>query len=138
MKLTVQKNREAIRRYGHIKPASRLAASRCSAHCPGTKRTCTLERGHRGPHVSHGLFRKVVAVWDAGTRTHEPEQKVKRAVTSVSRDASWDQGPVASLATFVRRIVRRAPPMEETLFIVFFVAMVGFFIDWALRIIAGG
>lgn len=136
MKLTVEENRNAIRRYSHIKPASRLAA-RCSAHCAGTKRSCTLQRGHRGPHVSHGMFRKVVAVWDAGIRAQEPEQE-KRAVQPTSQEGSWDQSPAAALAAFVRQVVRRAPPMEEALFIVLFVAMVGFFVDWALRIIAGG
>jgi hypothetical protein len=118
MKLTVRENREAIRRYGHIKPAPRLGAARCSASCPGTKRTCTLER--------------------SGIRVQEPEGKAKRAASAIQRGGSWDKGPIANLAAFGRGILRRVPPMEETLFIVFFVAMVGFFIDWALRIIWGG
>jgi hypothetical protein len=84
------------------------------------------------------MFRKVVAVWDSGIRVQEPEGKAKRAASPVERGASWDNGPIATLAAFGRRILRRVPPMEETLFIVFFVAMVGFFIDWALRIIWGG
>jgi hypothetical protein len=84
------------------------------------------------------MFRRVVAVWDAGVRAHEPAEQEKRAVRAPSQEVSWDRSPATALVAFVRQVVRRAPPMEETLFIVFFVAMVGFFVDWALRIIAGG
>jgi len=79
-----------------------------------------------------------VAVWDSGTRVQAAPGKAKRAVRTPQRSGQWDQGPMASLVAFGRRVIRRIPPMEETLFIVFFVAMVGFFIDWALRIIWGG
>ena len=55
---------EEIEKYEHIKPAPTFGPVRCFAKCPGTPRTCTLERGHAGPHVAHGFPKKVMAVWD--------------------------------------------------------------------------
>ena len=135
MKLTVEENREAIRRYRHVKPAPIWGAVRCSARCPGTRRSCTLERGHRGPHVAHGRFKKVVAVWDAGIKVRKSEEKAKRAVRATARDG-WDGGLVAALVAFGGHVVRRAPTMEQVLLLILFLAMVGFAIDVALRIIA--
>jgi hypothetical protein len=66
MKLTIKDNPEAIKRYGHIKPAPLWGSVRCAAKYPGSVRACTLERGHTGVHVAHGRFRRVVAVWDEG------------------------------------------------------------------------
>jgi hypothetical protein len=83
------------------------------------------------------MLRKVVAVWDSGIGVQEPERKAKRPASAIQRDGSWDKGPIATVVALGRRILRRVPPMEETLFIVFFVAMVAFFVDWALRIIWG-
>ena len=135
MKLTVEENREAIRRYGHIKPAPILGAVRCSARCQGTRRTCTLERSHRGPHVAHGMFRRVVAVWDAGIKVQKSERKAKRAGRAIARTGFRDGGLISALGALGRRVVRRAPSLEEGLLLIFFRAMVGFAIDWALRII---
>ena len=65
MRLTREEHPEAIKRYGHIKRARGWRVRPCAAKCPGTTRTCTRGEGHRGPHVAHGAFRKVVAVWDS-------------------------------------------------------------------------
>lgn len=67
MRLTIEENRDAIRRYDHVRPARGRSVRRCAIRCPGTQRTCTLERGHHGPHVAHGALRRVVAVWDGGS-----------------------------------------------------------------------
>lgn len=69
MKLTVEQHPESIGRYGHVRPAR--GGKVCRQLCPGTTRTCSQPRGHHGPHVAHGLFRMVVAVWDLGGSTPE-------------------------------------------------------------------
>ena len=135
MKLTVEENRETIKRYGHIKPAPIWGSVRCSARCLGPPRTCTLEEGHRGPHVAHGWFKKVLAVWDSGIKARRSEEKAKRAVGAVARSGSRNVGLVAALKAFWRRVIRRAPPMEEALLLILALSMAGFAIDWALRIL---
>ena len=75
MRLTVEHNREAIKRYRDVKLAPTWGTVRCRAKCPGTQRSCTLEVDHRGPHVAHGRFRKVVAVWDAGIKAQSRRRK---------------------------------------------------------------
>jgi hypothetical protein len=135
MRLTVEENREALRRYGHIRPAARGAA-RCSARCPGTTRTCTQELGHRGPHVSHGRLRKVVAVWDGPARGRHTEIRRKRAVAPTVRGDLRRTGFLAAVKGLLGRLVRRPQySMEEVLLLVFALAMAGFVIDWALRIL---
>lgn len=140
MRLTIEKDRERIKRYGHIRPAPAWGAGRCSAVCPGTSRTCTLEKGHRGPHVAHGLFRRVVAVWDAGiknpaTRTRGSAGRVRRVPPTVARREGRDTGLAASLRRLWGRISRRAPSMEGVLLVVLGLGMVWFAIETALRIL---
>jgi len=134
MKFTIEDNPEAIRRYGHIRPAT-WGAARCVAGYPDGKHRCTLERGHRGPHVSHGRFRKVLAVWDAGVQVQPAGGKVKAEARPPSRIRPWDGGFVAALAAFSRRLIKKAPPMEATLFLIFFLGMVVFVLDWTLRLL---
>jgi hypothetical protein len=59
-----EKNPTEIQEYSHIKPAPIFGPIRCFEKCQGTARTCTLEKGHGGPHVAHGFLKKVMAVWD--------------------------------------------------------------------------
>lgn len=135
MKLTIEENREALRRYGHIRPAAR-GSERCSARCPGSTRTCTLESGHRGPHVSHGSFKRVVAVWDGPARARRTEIRQKQAVSAIARQDLRRTGFLVTLREFVARLARRPQySMEEILLLVFALAMAGFVIDWALRIL---
>jgi hypothetical protein len=61
--LTREADRVAIREYEHIRPAPTWGPVRCFARFPGAARTCTLAKGHDGPHVAHTFFKKVVAVW---------------------------------------------------------------------------
>ena len=65
MKLTREKNREALKRYGHLKPAG-FGTVRCGRRLQETKWKCTLAAGHRGPHAAHGRFGRLLAVWGSG------------------------------------------------------------------------
>jgi hypothetical protein len=136
MKLTVKENRETIKRYGHIKPAPIWGSVRCSAACPGTLHTCTRKKGHSGPHVAHGTFRRVVAVWwNEGIMPRTSKEKVKRAVGPMAQKGIRDGGLVAALRSFRGRIIPREHVMEEVFLLIFALAMVGFAIEWALRIL---
>jgi hypothetical protein len=136
MKLTIEENRETIKRYGHIKPASRWGTVRCSSRCPGSSRTCTLEKDHRGPHVAHGRFNRVVAVWGEGVKVRKPEGKARRDVGVTAGNVFRGGWVPTALAVFRNRFVRRLPSsVEEGFLLILAVAMVGFALDWALRIL---
>jgi len=140
MRLTIEKDRERIKRYGHMRPAPAWGAGRCSALCPGTSRACTLEQGHRGPHVAHGLFRRVVAVWDAGiksptTRARGSAGEAKKVPSVVVRRERRDGGLVASIRGLRGRISRRAPSMEGVFLVILGLGMVWFAVEAALRIL---
>ncbi len=96
---------------------------------------CTLENHHNGPHVSHGWFNRVLAVWDDGLDRRQRRPTTTSAVT-VSRQDFSDLGAVAVWKA-VRRRLRLRPEyvMEEALFLIFFLAMVGFVADWVLRLL---
>ncbi len=65
MILTRKENPTEIKKYEHIKPAPTFGGLRCIARFPRAGRvTCTLAKGHAGPHVAHAIFKKVRAVWD--------------------------------------------------------------------------
>ena len=136
MKLTVKEDRETIKRYGHIKPAPIWGSVRCSAKCPGTLHACTRKKGHTVPHVAHGTFKRVVAVWwDKGIKARTSEEKAKRAVGAIARNGSRDGGLVAALKAFRGRVIPREHHLEEVFLIILALSMVGFAIDWALRIL---
>lgn len=63
LRLTRMEDPEEIKKYSYIKPAP-FSVPHCYAPCLGTKMTCSLEPGHEGPHVAHGFFKKVYAVWE--------------------------------------------------------------------------
>jgi hypothetical protein len=64
MKLTHKKNPHEIAQFKDVEPAPLFGDLRCFAPCEGETFTCTLADGHTGPHVAHGFFKKVIAVWD--------------------------------------------------------------------------
>ena len=134
MKLTIEENRETIKRYSHIRQPILWGSVRCSAWCPGTSRNCTLGKGHRGPHVAHGHFRNVVAVWDGKSKFRKSEVGASRDVGDVTPSGLRGSGLLPALMAFRSRIVRRAPSIEEVVFLVLALGMVWFVIDWALRI----
>lgn len=135
MKLTIEKNREAIKRFRHVRPVR--GAVPCSERCPGTSRTCTLEKGHGGLHVAHGTFRRVVAVWDEGAESARPTPRRRRLGTSRSPIPLRPSGTSSALGNLVRRLVERAPGVEEVVLLILALSMVGFAIDWILQIFGG-
>lgn len=62
MRITTEDNPKEIQKYAHIKRAPISGPIQCHAKFPGRYCYCTRERGHSGPHISHG-FLKVLAVW---------------------------------------------------------------------------
>jgi len=139
MKLTLEENPETIKRYGHLRPAPPWGSVRCSAKCPGTTRTCTREKGHRGPHAAHGSFRKVLAVWDSSAegRSLEPARSARKLRGPRRREvpkAPGDEGFLASVKAVWKAIRRITPSMEEILLIALGLTMAWFAVDTALRI----
>lgn len=145
MRLTVEENRQAIKRYGHIKPARGKGAALCAAKCPGTTRRCTLSRDHRGPHVAHGWFKRVVAVWDSGAKDRSTTG-LERATsgTAARRDARSKRPiglrvgrPAGVLEPLKRRLLDIVSSVEQLVFVILFIAFVGFAIHWIV-LMAGG
>lgn len=133
MKLTIEKDSETIKRYAHIKPARGLGARPCRQQCPGTTRSCTLLRGHRGPHVAHGRLRRVVAVWDGGDAA-TATATVTRSAKSRARNVLRTRKPGGALQSLWKMAVRAAGSLEEIALLIFFLAFVWFAIDWMLLI----
>lgn len=134
MKLTLKENPDAIRRYSHIKPSPLLGAQACGAGCPGTKHSCTLAKGHSGLHVAHGRFRRVVAVWDRHAQIQEP----KRITKAGQEAAAIRKAKKESLPTRIRKIWGRLVPsshlIEAAVLTVFFLGMVWWAVDLAIKI----
>jgi hypothetical protein len=135
MKLTIEENREAIKRYRHIPPVPPWGPPRCSARCPGTARNCTLRKGHAGPHVAHGTFKRVVAVWDKGTKALQPEKKRKRISVSAAPNRPRGGGLIPAVRAILRRLIPSPHAIEATFLLVLTLSMVWFAIDVALRIL---
>jgi hypothetical protein len=145
MKFTVEENREAIKRYRHIKPAKGRRSRPCSATCPGTVRTCAREKGHRGPHVAHGWRRNVVAVWDSGTGAQASAEAVSRASKPRKGSAVGTRRPVGlrtrapggALQAIKDLVVGAFSSAEEIAFIILFIVFVKFGFDWLMLILGG-
>lgn len=139
MRLTIEENPEAIQRYRHMKPARARGTPPCSARCPGTTRTCTLGRGHTGPHIAHGWFRRVLAVWEKDVKEHKSAERARRTVVSVQkRPSQKDTGSLLVQLGALRDLVRRRSHiLEEAVFLTLAVAFVGFAIRWLLMIFGG-
>ena len=132
MRLTVEKDREMIKRYGHIRPAPAWGPAACAARCPGTDRTCTREGDHRGPHVAHGFLRNVGAAWDTGSG---PEPR--RSRTTVGPRAPremWTGSLVGTVAAFWSRMVRLKLAIGDVALLILFLGFLAFAVDWFLRI----
>lgn len=69
-----------------------------------------------------------MAVWDA-------EVNVQRPVKTLTRSGFWEGGPMGAVVALGRGIIKRLPPLEESVFIILFLGMVIFVLDWALRIL---
>lgn len=125
-------DRTTLSRYKHVKPVLPWQ-ERCGRVAPGSTRVCTREPGHRGPHVSHGFFRRVVAVWEAvGQRAARPAARQparRRPVGLRAKGSSSLLDRIGIAAKFVDEHV------EEIALAVFFVAFVWFAIDWLMIIL---
>ena len=150
MKLTVEDNRETIKRYAHIEPAPRVGGTRCGVRCPGAPRHCTRQEGHRGPHVSHGSFGRVLAVWDGRSAPAPPSEQdpeevpsrlpARKGPTAPTRPPAhpkvWDESTAYTLVRTVwKQVVRAVPPPEEAFLFVFFLGMVAAAIHWVVLLL---
>jgi len=135
MKLTIEQNKERLRRFSHIRPAPVWQSIRCEVKCPGTRRECSRERNHKGLHAAHNLFGKVLAVWDEGGKA--PVQARRQATPTIQKAPRSVKGSDAR--PLVRKVLglafRRIPSIEEAFLLLLAMAMAGFAIDWALRIL---
>ena len=134
VRLRVEEHARAIRRYRHVKPA-RGGSAKCSLRCPGTSHTCTLAKGHRGPHVAHGSFRKVVAVWDSGARAEPAARTVHRGSGAKAPIGLRSRRPAGLLEVFRALLARAVSSGEELVLAICFLAFVWFAIDWILLIL---
>lgn len=134
MRLTVEEDRETIKRYAHIKPGRPGKVGLCSATCPGTTRACTLERHHRGPHVAHGRFRRILAVWDMGTEVRRSGQGAKRTVARRPRGEVWTGGVGEILDAIRSRVTRFTPSIGEVAMLILLIGFVMFAVEWLLLI----
>jgi hypothetical protein len=143
MRLTLEEHREAIKRYRHVKPARGWRVSLCAARCPGLARSCTLEVGHRGPHVAHGFFRKVLAVWASDVGVPTPGELPARDSRGARPRGGGPGGPiglrprapVGILEALRERLVRIVSSADQIAFLIFFLAFVGFAVHWFVLIL---
>ena len=136
MKLTVEHHAESLRRYRHVKPGRR-GSPLCRQLCPGTRYTCSQPRGHRGPHVAHGLLRKVVAVWDLGRASATP-RRTDSSGSSRERPIGLRSKRPDGLLEASRNVLQHvAGSFEEFVWLAFFVAFVAFAIGGFLLIYLG-
>ena len=84
--------------------------------------------------MAHGMFGRVLAVWDKGVSIQGRKELMRRPPTTVRRAGSGQGGLLATLKALKKRIALKEHYIEAGLFLVFALAMVGFAIDWALRI----
>jgi len=135
MKLTIEQNKERLKRFSHIRPAPIWQSIRCEVKCPGTRRECSRERNHKGLHAAHNLFGKVLAVWDEGGKT--PVQVRRRPAATVQKTpVAVKEGKDRSLAIKILAVaLKKISSIEEAFLLLLALAMAGFAIDWALRIL---
>ena len=134
MKLTVDEHPKAVARYAHIPRARRWSSIHCRRVCPGTRYTCTREAGHRGPHVAHGFFRRIRAVWEPSSAAAPSPRSAKRRSrpkVPIGLRGAGSDGLFRGLRGFVGRVFSSG---EELALFAFFIAFVWFAIDW-LRLI---
>ena len=135
MRLTLEQDRETIKRYSHIKPARGWRTKLCSTMCRGTAHTCTLAKDHRGPHVAHGLFKKVIAVWDSGTEDRASGEVVSLASGGRGRSGLLTSRKVGILQSLRDRVASTVSSVDELVFLLLFLAFVAFAIQWLLLIL---
>jgi len=140
MRLTIEDNPGSTRRYDHLEPARGWGVSPCGVRLSGSHRTCTREKDHRGPHVSHGFFKKVLAVWEpVGRRERRPASSApaptkKREARGPARPTGRRERPIGrseprplSIVDAMRGfLVRVTASIEELAWLAFLAAFLGF------------
>ena len=90
--------------------------------------------------MAHAPFRRVVAVWDAksGAAAPKPRRRTAEPAAARKRDAQPPVGlpdrPGGLLEALRARFSRALASAEEIVFLVFFLAFVGFAVQWLLLI----
>lgn len=135
VRLTVKDDPESIKRYAHVKPARGWGVKACGARCPGTLHTCTLAGRHRGPHVSHGLFQRTLAVWDDGTEARIGRETLQRSAEARAGSGLRTRAALGTVEAWMARAARLFASVEEVAMIVMFLAFVGFAVHWVLLIL---
>jgi hypothetical protein len=141
VKLTRRTYPEAIKRYDHIRPARVSEGDRCAVACPGTLGRCSLAKGHTGPHVAHGHFARVVAVWGSD-RTGQESGRAPSGTPVPARRGGTKRPiglrakkPAGIRETLWERVREAISSADEFIFLLLFVAFVAFVIHWALLIL---
>lgn len=132
MKLTREQHPERLKRYRHLERA-RWGADRCGRRLGQSKRTCTLGKGHRGPHAAHGLFGRLLAVWESGDGGRPDPNRGRRVgprrpVGLRSRERGGALDKLKAMGAWI------GDHAEEVLLLAFFVAFVWFAVDWLMII----
>lgn len=135
MRLTVEEDRDTIQRYAHIKPAPVWTRTLCGVTCPGTTRKCTLKTQHRGPHVAHGAFQRVLAVWNVRSETGTVAKRPRNAVAPRVHREVWTGSLVGIVGGTVKRLFRALSSVEEAAMLILLLGFLWFAADWFLRIL---
>ncbi len=136
MKLTIEADREAIQRYRHLARAPSGVAT-CSARCPGTTRNCTLRRGHGGPHVSHGAFRRVLAVWDKGAGAELRKPFPQKVASPPPARSPGEEGVGRRILRLLRSYLPGPQTVEATALLSLVLTLTWFFAKALLVIFTG-
>ena len=142
MRLTIEEHKEAIKRYGYIKPARGRGVGSCSQRYPGSARKCTRPKGHSGPHVAHGLLNRILAVWDSATgdRTshaaaHQSRDTGRGVARRPKRPVGLRDGPSGGLPEVIRTLgARMIASADQIAFVLLFFVFVKFAIEVLLSL----
>jgi hypothetical protein len=134
MRITAEDHPDTIKRYAHVKRAPSTKGF-CAVALPESARTCSLGKSHRGPHVAHGLFGRVVAVWDLGHRARPPAKTARPNSEARARRSLRVRKPIGKLADLRELVTHAIGSVQDAAFLIFFLSFVGFAIYWVLLIL---
>lgn len=137
MHLTRRDHGSRLERFHDIRPARRRGA-RCGSPEPGSARSCTRPRDHRGPHAAHGVFRRVLAIWDSTPGERRPSEEA-RAHQAASREARALREETEGRSLVVRsagRVLRTLASPEELAMVILFLGLVAWGLSVAFGIVA--
>ena len=135
MRHTIETDPHAIRRYSHVRPARGWKVKRCDAACRGAEHLCTRELGHRGPHVAHGSWGRVKAVWEGDVALRAPPEALQRVVEAARQGGLPSRRSGGALESLGRWVTDRVSSVEDAAMLILFLAFLGFAVDWFLRML---